>query len=84
MNQENEETIILTFRARPTETVSLEIPQDTLKSLLQVAKKRNMSLQGLLKLYIGHSLRQDLANFLTETTEITNPKLEPVIQSAAY
>jgi len=78
--KQDDETLVLTFRPRSTETVSLEIPQDTLKSLLQVAQFRNMTLHGLLKLYIGHGLRQDLANFLTETTEVVNPKLESVTQ----
>lgn len=55
-----EEEIILNLRPRETETVSLEIPKDTLDSLKKVAASRDMSYQALLKLYIGQGLRQDL------------------------
>jgi hypothetical protein len=51
----------LHIRPRPTETVTLEIPKDTLESLKKVATKRDMSSQALLKFYIGQGLRQDLA-----------------------
>lgn len=51
----------LHIRPRPTETVSLEIPKDTLESLKKVAARRDMSYQALLKFYIGQGLRQDLA-----------------------
>ena len=49
------------LRARFTEIVSLEIPEDTLKSLQEVAQMRDMSLSALLKFYVGQGLRQDLA-----------------------
>lgn len=49
------------IRPRPTETVSLEIPIDTLESLKKVAAKRDMSHQALIKFYVGQGLRQDLA-----------------------
>jgi len=78
--KQDDETLVLTFRPRSTETISLEIPQDTLKSLLQVAQSRNMTLHGLLKLYIGHGLRQDLATRFTETTAVLAPTLETVTQ----
>lgn len=39
----------------------IEIPQDTLKSLQEVAQIQDMSLSALLKFYIGQGLRQDLA-----------------------
>jgi len=45
-----------------SETVSIAIPSDTLASLRKVAAQRDMSLEALLKLYIGKGLRQDLSH----------------------
>jgi hypothetical protein len=56
-----EEEFELHIRPRPTENVSIEVPKDTLESLKRVSGSRDMSLQALLKLYIGQGLRQDLA-----------------------
>ncbi len=53
----------LQLHPRPKETVSLEIPTDTLESLKKVAASRDMSVEALLKFYIGQELRQDLAKF---------------------
>lgn len=63
MNKSDEE-FELRLRPRVTETVSLEIPADTLESLKKVAASRDMSMEALLKFYIGQSLRQDLAKLL--------------------
>jgi hypothetical protein len=57
---------ILKFRARPTESVTLEIPADALASLKQVAATKEMSEQALLKLYIGNGLRQDLSRLFSD------------------
>lgn len=57
----HEEDVNLHLHPRSTETVDLEIPQDTLKSLQEVAQMRDMSLSALLKFYVGQGLRQDLA-----------------------
>lgn len=56
----------LRFRPRATESVSLQIPTDTLASLKKVAANRDMSYQALLKLYVGQGLRQDLARMLAD------------------
>jgi hypothetical protein len=56
-----EQEFELHIRSRPTETVSIEIPKDTLESLKRVSVSRDMSPQALLKFYIGQGLRQDLA-----------------------
>ncbi len=58
--KKTEEGFELHIRPRPTETVSIEIPEDTLESLKKVAAGRDMSCQALLKFYIGQGLRQDL------------------------
>ncbi|MBV7336216.1 hypothetical protein KFU94_49880 [Chloroflexi bacterium TSY] len=63
----------LKFRQRETDTVSIGIPTDTLNSLKQVAVRRDMSVQAVLKFYIGQGLRQDIARSfgdrILETTE---------------
>ena len=64
--KKSEEKLELHFRPRATETVSIEIPQDSLYSLKEVASKRDMSYKALLKFYIGQGLRQDLAKIFAE------------------
>jgi hypothetical protein len=71
----------LHIRPRPVETVSIEIPKDTLKSLKKVAASRDMSYQALLKFYIGQGLREDLARLfgdrvLETTAEILSKHIE--------
>ncbi|MEH2244674.1 hypothetical protein [Nostoc sp.] len=65
MNKHDEE-LELHLRSRTTETVSIKIPTDTLKSLKKFAANRDMTLEALLKFYIGQSLRQDLAKLFSE------------------
>lgn len=77
-----EEELKLQLHPRSKETVSLEIPKDTLDSLRKVAASRDMSLEALLKLYIGQSLRQDLAKlFSNRVLEATTQVLARHIQS---
>ena len=61
-----EEEFELHLRPRAAETVSIKIPTDTLESLKKVAASRDMSLEALLKFYIGLSLRQDLAKAFSD------------------
>lgn len=63
---ENPEEFELRVRPRPAETVSIKIPVDTLAAIRKVAAKRDMSEESLLKLYIGHGLRQDLARLFSD------------------
>ncbi|HAA33306.1 MAG TPA: hypothetical protein DCE56_43265 [Cyanobacteria bacterium UBA8553] len=51
MNKSDEE-FEWRLRPRETETVSIEIPSDTLESLKKVATSRDMSMEALLKFYI--------------------------------
>ncbi|NDJ24260.1 hypothetical protein GS682_21940 [Nostoc sp. B(2019)] len=81
MNKPDEQ-LELHLRPRDTETVSIKIPTDTLESLKKVAANRDMSLEGLLKFYIGQSLRQDLAKLFSERVlESTAQVLARHIQS---
>ena len=54
------------LRPRAVETVSIQIPVDTLASLEKVAASRDMSYQALLKFYIGQGLRQDLSRLFSD------------------
>ncbi len=60
MNKPDEE-LELYLRPRATQTVSINIPTDTLRSLKKVAANRDMTLDALLKFDIGQILRQDVA-----------------------
>ncbi|MEH1832547.1 MAG: hypothetical protein V7L29_10810 [Nostoc sp.] len=62
----HDEELELHLKPRSTETVSIKIPTDTLESLKKVAANRDMTLEALLKFYIGQSLRQDLAKLFSE------------------
>ena len=61
-----EEEIKLQVRPRTAEIVSLNIPIDTLASLEKIAANRDMSVEALLKFYIGQGLREDLAKVFSE------------------
>lgn len=67
-----DENFELHFHPRPSETVSVRIPKDTLESLGKVAVTRDMSCEALIRFYIGQGLREDLskkfANHVLETT----------------
>ncbi len=62
----SEEEIKLQLRPRTAEIVSLNIPIDTLASLDKIATNRDMSVEALLKFYIGQGLREDLAKVFSE------------------
>lgn len=65
MKNHNEE-LQLKLHPRPAETVSVEIPIDTLQLLQKIATTRDMSIEALVKFYIGQCLRQDLAKQYSE------------------
>ncbi len=56
-----EEGFELKLRSRDSKPVIIHIPADTLTSLEKIAAGRDMSVEALLKLYIGQAMRQDLA-----------------------
>ncbi|GBF80881.1 hypothetical protein [Aphanothece sacrum] len=70
MNNPNEK-IILNIKPRPSETLSIVIPKDTLESLKEIANNQDMSLEALLKFYIGKGLRQDLAKLASDSEIVT-------------
>ncbi|HYW08139.1 MAG TPA: hypothetical protein VE913_14345 [Longimicrobium sp.] len=64
----------LRFHPRPSEIVEIDIPVDTLSRLRELAAARDMSVAGLLKMYIGQSMRPDAATpsqrFLMTTASV--------------
>lgn len=62
----------LSIRSRPTTSISLDIPTDTLQTIEQIALHQNTSVEALLKRYIGYGLRQDVAQqFANQVLELT-------------
>ncbi|MBR8840926.1 MAG: hypothetical protein DSM106950_44950 [Stigonema ocellatum SAG 48.90 = DSM 106950] len=60
-----EEEFTLQLHPRTQETVSLEIPKDTLDSLKNIAQNRDMTTVAVLKFYSGQGLRQVGAQLLS-------------------
>ena len=82
MKKPNEEAFELNVRPRPKEAVTMEMPQDTLASLQKVAARREMSVEALMRFYIGQGLRQDLSRlFADRVLETTAHVLARHIQS---
>ena len=65
MNQ-IEVDIKLQIKPRATESVLLQIPVDAMQSLEEVAASRDMSIDALLKFYIGNGLREDKAKLFSD------------------
>jgi len=63
---DSDEITILRMHPRPTESVALPIPTDTLATIRDVAETRDMSVEALLRSYIGQGLRQDTARLFSE------------------
>jgi len=77
-----EEGFDLKLRSRNSKPVTIHIPADTLISLEKIAAGRDMSVEALLKLYIGQAMRQDLAKLSTDRVlEKTAQVLKQHIQS---
>ena len=72
-----EEGFDLKIRSRNSQPVMIRIPADTLALLEKIAEGRDMSVEALLKAYIGQSMRQDLAKLsadrmLEKTAQVLN------------
>ncbi len=80
--EKSEEGFELKLHSRPTKKVSIEVPEETLASLEKVAASRDMSVQALIKFYIGQSLRHDISNlFANSVLEKTEQVLQRHIKS---
>ncbi len=50
----------LKFYERESAEVTLDIPKDVLETLQEIADKKNMSVESVLKFFIGQGLRKEL------------------------
>ena len=64
----SEEGFDLGFRPRASSKVMIRIPDDVLASLQKIADSREMSVESLIKLYVGQGLRQDSLEQFGERT----------------
>jgi hypothetical protein len=69
LHEVDEALIGVNWRSRETESVPMNLPKTVIASLEKVAASRDMSIDALLKLYIGKGLRQDLSDLRTKTME---------------
>ena len=72
MNNKSDE---LKLKPRPSQSVPLQIPTDTLNSLQKVALNRDMSVEALMNFYIGQGLRQDVAKLFSEQVLATTAQV---------
>ncbi len=63
-----DETFELKVNGRPSEVVTVTIPTDTLADLRAIAGKKDMSIEGLIKFYVGQGLRADLTQLRADQT----------------
>jgi hypothetical protein len=85
MNQNNDHDVDepMVLRPRPQTDMTLTIPRDVEVSLMRVASARDMTVNALLKLYIGQGLRQDIARlFADRVLDVTAQVLSTHGQSA--
>ncbi len=74
----------LKIKPRKTESVTINIPKDVLEALRRVSTQKDMSMEALLKFYVGQGLRQDLSKHYSEhVLETTAQVLSQHIQSEA-
>lgn len=63
-----DETFELKVNVRSFEAVTVKIPVDTIADLRAIAGKKDMSLEGLIKFYVGQGLRADLTQLRADQT----------------
>lgn len=61
-----EEGFELRFKERPSTELKILLPLDVIASLEQVASSRDMSVEALVRFYIGQSLRGDLSKLFAD------------------
>lgn len=77
-----EEGFALRLRPRQSQPITVHIPTDTLAVLKKIASGRDMSVEALLKLYIGKSMQQELAKLSADRVlEKTEQVLKQHIRS---
>ena len=58
---------VITWRQRPSETISVSLPLDALATMTRIAEENDLSIKGLLMFYISQGLRLDLEREKADT-----------------
>jgi predicted metal-dependent peptidase len=79
--------MVLTIKPRPSTDITISVPDNVLAQLQEMAASQDISLNILLKRYIGTGLRQDITKNYSEhvrrraravlTQHLTSPSQEP-------
>ena len=64
------------FFERESVDIKLNIPKDVVESLEKIAKKKDLSVESVLKFFIGQGLRKELGP--KETTELARKRLKSI------
>ena len=64
------------FYERESVDIKLNIPKDVIETLEKIAKKKDLSVESVLKFFIGQGLRKELGP--KETTELARKRLKSV------
>lgn len=64
MTDDSDEAVLLRAQSRPSGLLSLTVPLDVMTTIEEIAAIRDMSPEALLRFYIGHGLREDVARML--------------------
>jgi hypothetical protein len=76
-----DEVITLQIKPREIQVVSLQIPVEAVRSLEEVATSRDLSVDALLKFYIGQGLRMDAAKLFDDRLSgVLSPSYHAKIQ----
>jgi hypothetical protein len=67
--------VVTKLRPRPSEEVSISIPIDTLAVISEFAAERDMSIEALLRSYIGQGLRKDISKRFSERLMATTERV---------
>lgn len=64
------------FYERESVDIKLNIPKDVIESLEKIAKKRDLSVESVLKFFIGQGLRKELGP--KETSRLARERLKAI------
>lgn len=70
---DSDEIVLLRVHPRPSQPITLMIPEDVLPAISEVAAARDMSVDALLRLYVGQGLRFDAIEFGVALPHLLRP-----------
>ena len=66
--------VVTHLRPEPTEEVTLKIPLKAMPAIREIAEERDMSVEALLRFYIGQGLREDVSRRWEERQRAENER----------